>query len=128
MKNKNREDIENEIQELLKYISEKKKIQNSFNNEYKELSKNFVPVTYRKKRFLDIIFRKKYIKFQEDYQKSEKTNNKLKELDTHILILQEEIETLENYLYSLQYKFSEFDSNDNIKNINEDDKEPFDRD
>lgn len=126
---KNKETLLSEIQELLSYISNLKERQASFNSQYKELSKAFVPVVYRPKKFWDKIFPMRYKKFTKNYIESETKRKNLENLDDTILLLQMEIENCEDGLYKLQYELSKLESEDNtIENIINKDletKEPF---
>ena len=94
------------IQDLLEYIDKLKQEQSNLQSQYKNLSANFVPVTYRNENFLDKIIPYRYKKFKKSYIESQRKERKLKNIDKNILLLQLEIEENENFLYRLQREMS----------------------
>lgn len=115
------------IQDLIKHINYLKQDQVSLRKQYQNLSADFVPVTYRNKKFLDKIIPFRYKKFQKSYDESERKKRNLKNIDDNILLLQIEIEESEIFLYRLQNDMSHSISlpeNSMEKSINNSNKEP----
>ena len=94
--------VDTTIQNLIKYIDDKKKLQATYQKEYNKLAKNFTPVELPRKKLLDNVFPSRYQKNVANYKSSEKTKKELEELDKEILMLQIDIENLLNYLCVLQ--------------------------
>lgn len=115
----NKEELLHEIQDILNYISLQKKEQDSLNNQYRELSKNFTPIKYRKPTLLEHIFPRKYYRFLKSYAKSQKTEKELEDLSHNSFLLQVDIEELECVLFKLQGDLSEYNpsTNDTKHNI-----------
>ena len=116
------------IQDLLKYIEELKKEQAKLQDEYKKLSVDFNPVPYRDKNLLDRIIPYRYKKFRKSYIYSKRKQRRLNNIDSHILILEKEIEENQLFLYELQHDISKSNSsqiNTIEKTTNNSDIEPY---
>lgn len=105
-----KQDLINQIQDILNYIETLKKQKNSFDDEYKKLSNTYTPIVYKKPSLLDKIFSSKYKIFLRDYAHSERTKKELEELNHNSLLIQMEIEALECVLFKLQNELSKYNS------------------
>lgn len=116
------------IQDLLKYIEDLKQEQSKLRNQYKDLSANFIPVAFRDKNLLDRIIPYRYKKFRKSYINSKRKQRRLNNIDSHILLLEEEIEENQLFLYELQHDISKSNSsqiNTIEKTTNNSDIEPY---